>query len=120
MAPRRKPVVVGIDGSATALCAVRWAALRARRDGQPLRIVHAYDLPHGIPAGVTEEESILAVRRREGRRWLGEARDLVGVVAPGLTLESELAAMPTTTGLLRESANASVLVLGNRARGPLA
>lgn len=107
----RKPVVVGVDGSPTALLAVRWAAERARRDGLPLRIVHAYELPLGFPSGVTEEESTLNVLRREGRRWLDEARD---AAAQGLDVETELAAMNETTALLRESEDASVLVVGNR------
>src|SRR5688572_5255166 len=114
MASRSKPVVVGVDGSATALLAVRWAAERARRDGVPLRLVHAYHLPIGYPSGVTEEESVLDVLRREGRRWLAEARALATELAPGLEVLSELAAMPTTTGLVHESETASVLVLGNR------
>jgi nucleotide-binding universal stress UspA family protein len=109
-----RPVVVGVDGSATALHAVRWAAARARRDGLPLRIVHAYALPLGFPSGVTEEQSILNILRREGRRWLDEAEDVVGEVAPGLDIETELAVLPEITALLRESEDASVLVVGNR------
>lgn len=120
MTSRGKPVVVGIDGSVTALRAVRWAALRALRDELPLRLVHAYQLPVGFPSGVTEEESVLAVLRREGRRWLGEARDVAGVVAPDVAVETALAATPAATGLLREAADASVLVLGNRGRSALA
>ena len=114
MASRTQPVVVGVDGSATALLAVRWAADRARLDGLPLRLVHAYHLPLGFPSGVTEEESILHVVRDQGRRWLGEAREVATAVAPGLDVHTELAAMPATTGLVRESESASVLVLGNR------
>jgi nucleotide-binding universal stress UspA family protein len=114
MAPRTKPIVVGVDGSATALLAVRWAAERARLDGLPLRLVHAYHLPIGFPSGVTEEESILNVLRGQGRRWLDEAREVATTVAPGLDVHAELAAMPTTTGLVHESESASVLVLGNR------
>jgi nucleotide-binding universal stress UspA family protein len=119
MTSRRKPVVVGIDGSATALHAVRQAAERARRDGLPLRIVHAYHLPLGFPSGVTEEESVLNILRREGRRWLGEARDLATMVVPYLDVDTELAAMPATAGLLRESENASALFLGNRGHQPI-
>jgi len=115
----RKPVVVGVDGSATALLAVRWAAERARRDGLPLRIVHAYELPLGHPAGGTEE-SVLKDLRRAGRRALDEARDVVGLLAPGLDLETGLAAMPAATGLVRESGHASVLVAGNRGHSALA
>jgi nucleotide-binding universal stress UspA family protein len=117
---QRKHVLVGIDGSATAVHAVRRAAERAGRDGLPLRIVHAYHLPLGFPSGVTEEESILNVLRREGRRWLDEARDVATTVVPGLTVDIELAAMPATTGLRRESEDASVLVLGNRGHSALA
>lgn len=70
-----KPVVVGVDGSAAALCAVRWAAGRASHDDRPLRIVHAYELPLGFPTGVTEEESILNGLRLQGRRWLASAQE---------------------------------------------
>ncbi|MFL6126747.1 universal stress protein [Actinophytocola sp.] len=112
----RYPVVVGVDGSATALHAVAWAARRASRDRLPLRIVHAYHLPLGSPSGVTEEEPVLDVLRRDGRRCLDEARDLATMAVPGLDVATELTAMPTTTGLLRESEHASVLVLGNRGR----
>jgi nucleotide-binding universal stress UspA family protein len=120
MTSQRKPVVVGVDGSATARHAVRWAAERARRDGVPLRMVHAYHLPLGHPAGVTEDRSVLDTLRRDGRRWLAEARDVAGVAAPGLTIRTELAAAPPMTVLLRESEHASVLVLGNRGRTALA
>lgn len=119
MGTRGKPVVVGVDGSATALLAVRWAAERASRDGLPLRLVHAYHLPVGFPSGVTEEESVLKVLQEEGRRRLEEARDLATATVPGLDAHTELAAMPATTGLVRESASASVLVLGNRGHNAL-
>jgi nucleotide-binding universal stress UspA family protein len=116
---QRKPVVVGVDGSATALNAVRWAARRASRDGLSLRIVHAYHLPLGFPSGVTEEESILNIMRGEGRRWLDEARDVATTAVPGLEVDTELAAMVATTGLVLESEHASVLVLGNRGHNAL-
>lgn len=119
MTSASKPVVVGVDGSATALLAVRWAAERADRDGVSLRLVHAYALPIGFPSGVTEEESILNALRREGRRTLDEARVLATAVKPGLDVHTELAAMPTTTGLVHESEGAAVLVLGNRGHNAL-
>jgi nucleotide-binding universal stress UspA family protein len=120
MTSHSKPVVVGVDGSPTAVVAVRWAAAEAARAGAPLRIVHAYELPVGFPTGVTEEQSILDALRREGRRLLAEAHDTANEVTPQPpAVETELAAMPAATGLLRESADASVLVLGNRGRNAL-
>src|SRR5690349_9665857 len=114
MTTRGRPVVVGVDGSPTALLAVRWAAGRAARDGVPLRIVHAYQLPTGFPSGVTEEESILHVLRGQGRRWLAEARVLACATVPGVDVHTELAAMGTASGLVHESETGSVLVVGNR------
>jgi nucleotide-binding universal stress UspA family protein len=114
-----KPVIVGVDGSPAALHAVRWAAERAERAGAPLRIIHAYALPPGFPSGVTEEESVLNGLRQQGRRWLAEARDMAAQATTPPHVETELAAMPTSTGLLRESETASVLVLGNHGRNAL-
>lgn len=119
MTSRREPVVVGIDGSPAALLAVRWAASRALRDGSPLRIVHAYQLPRGFPTGVTEEESLLRLRRAVGRQWLGEAREVARQTAPEVAVKAELAAMPAITGLSRLSRRAAVLVLGNRGRSAI-
>lgn len=114
-----KPVVVGVDGSAAALCAVRWAAERASRDDRPLRIVHAYELPLGFPTGVTEEESILNGLRLQGRRWLAAAQDVANEAVPASRVDVVLTAMAPTTGLLRETENAALLVLGNRGRNAL-
>src|SRR5689334_1143276 len=40
-----REVVVGFDGSAAALAAVRWAAAEASRLGSPLVVVYAADVP---------------------------------------------------------------------------
>jgi nucleotide-binding universal stress UspA family protein len=114
-----KPVVVGVDGSPTALHAVRWAAERAVRSGAPLRIIHACALPPGFPSGVTEEESVLDALRAQGRRWLAQAHDAATEIIAPPDVTTELAAMPASVGLVRESENASMLVLGNKGRNTL-
>ena len=40
--PGARPVVVGVDGSDSALAAVRWAAVEADRRQAPLRVVTAF------------------------------------------------------------------------------
>lgn len=114
-----KPVVVGVDGTAAALHAVRWAAECAVRTGLLLRIIHAYKLPLGFPTGVTEEESVLNALRLQGRQWLSEARDAATEIIAPPSVETELAAMPASAALVRESENASLLVLGNKGRNTL-
>lgn len=117
--PASPPVVVGVDGSPIAVDAVRWAALRAARDRRPLRLVHAYELPVGFPTGVTEEESILDAMRRQGRQWLADAAATAAAAAPDVPVETALAGGDAVAALLRESAAASVLVLGNRGHNVL-
>lgn len=114
-----KPVVVGVDGSAAALRAVRWAAERASRDHRSLHIVHAYQLPLGFPTGVTEEESILNALRQQGREWLAAAKDAAKEIEPALPVEVALAGAAPATALLRETENAALLVLGNHGHNAL-
>ena len=54
-------VVVGVNGSGTALRAVRWAAAEAHRCRVPLRIVHAAPYALGNPGDERRAESILAL-----------------------------------------------------------
>lgn len=114
-----RPVVVGVDGTAAALEAARWAAKLARRDHLPLRLVHTYDLPLGLPTGVSEEESMLHTLRAQGRRQLAAAQEAVAQVGPGLQTETVLVAAQTVPALLREAEAASVLVLGTRGQSAL-
>jgi nucleotide-binding universal stress UspA family protein len=88
----------------SALQTVPWPS----RDAVPLRLVHAYELPLGLPAGVKRQESFL---RDRGERWIREA---VADVDPALETEIVLASMPTAQGLPREFETASLLVLGTR------
>lgn len=114
-----KPVVVGIDGTSAAAHSVRWAARQAHRDGLPLRLVHAYELPIGFPTGVTQEESVLGALRARGRQWLAEAADTAAEVLPATRIETALAAASSEAALLRESEDATVIVLGNKGRNAL-
>jgi nucleotide-binding universal stress UspA family protein len=105
-------VVVGIDGSSSALRAVRWAAGVAVRDGVPLRLVHTYEPALRLPAGAAGEEPPPGLVR--GRRWIDEAREVAALVDPALPVEVVLEAAPVANALLHESATASLLVLGTR------
>ena len=61
--PPAREVVVGVDGTESALSAVRWAAQEAERRQAPLRILHAAPyLSRRGPAGTGVER--VASRRR--------------------------------------------------------
>jgi nucleotide-binding universal stress UspA family protein len=108
-----------VDGSSAALRAVRWAAQRAAREGLPLRLAHAYELPLGMPAGLDEEEAILDALRVRGRRWLTEAHDVAAGVAPGVAIRTALLCGIPVSALVRESLDADLVVLGNRGQHAL-
>lgn len=93
-------VVVGVDGTGTALRAVGWAAAEARVRGVPLRIVHA--APYATdPAARRRAEAILARAYTVARRG-----------APGIEAHSALVDDAPVPALAAASRDAGLLVLG--------
>ncbi|MPZ78972.1 MAG: universal stress protein [Actinophytocola sp.] len=112
-----KPVVVGVDGSESALHAVRWAADEARRRQAPLHLVHAYEIPVSYPPGFVDWHALHEALVAQGKSWLGQAREMAEEAVPGLavqTVEVKAGAVPT---LVKQSAGAALLVLGTRGLG---
>ncbi|MET8846841.1 universal stress protein [Amycolatopsis sp. NPDC004625] len=107
-------LVVGVDGSAGALGAVRWAArvARARR----LRLVHALpELPAPYPRADPTYEELLEVAGGQARVLLAEARD----AAPGIDAETVVRPERPADALVTESGGAAMLVLGTPGLRPL-
>lgn len=106
-------VVVGVDGSRTALRAVRWAASEARTRDVPLRLAHAeMPLPQGIPG---LDDRTRQEMHEQALRWLDEAANQAGGVAVQYRAQIALAA-PLLTA---ESERADLVVLGSRGTGSL-
>jgi nucleotide-binding universal stress UspA family protein len=95
-------VVVGVDGTRTALDAVRWAAAEARRRRLPLRILHAapYAAGHTGPA-VRRANAILARAFTVARRS-----------EPGLSVATRSTERPAVDSLLDAAGGARLLVVG--------
>ncbi|ALL79625.1 hypothetical protein AD006_31025 (plasmid) [Pseudonocardia sp. EC080610-09] len=112
-------VVVGVDGSAPALAAVRWAAVEAERRAAPLRLVgviewSAYRPP--VAAGVlNEREKDVLVEHI--RTELTGAATQAHVLAPELTVSHTIVVGSPKRALHTEAQNAQLLVLGSRGRG---
>lgn len=112
------PVVVGTDGSPSALQAVRWAAREAELSDTSLSIVYACALdmvrvPAGVPLPKPYHQAVLEV----GRGYLGEAMAAADAVAPKVPVSTRLsraAAAPTLIGL---SSAAQLVVVGSRGLG---
>ncbi|GGZ20587.1 universal stress protein [Streptomyces poonensis] len=112
------PLVVGVDGSEPSLRAVDWAADEAALRGAPLRVVYAslwerYEgaalAPEiGEPSGHVTAEDILGAAARRARRRHTDLSVTTAVVPE----EPEYV-------LMRESRNATAVIVGHRGRSDL-
>ncbi|MEO6085674.1 MAG: universal stress protein [Umezawaea sp.] len=116
--PVAPPVVVGVDGSPSALDAVTWAADECARHHLPLRLVHAYFLPAtGYPNMIVNASEVLAALDAQGRLWLDEAEAVAHTVAPGIAVETSLFSGQAIPLLVDESEGARTVVVGSRGLG---
>ncbi|GHH89749.1 universal stress protein [Streptomyces capitiformicae] len=115
------PVVVGVDGSPSALATVEAAAREAGMRGAELRVVHAFlwpalhvppgGSPLGPPAGAVWESV-------EG--LLAEAVERALAAAPGVVVGHAVIAGEAGGALEAESRTARLMVVGHRGSGGLA
>ncbi|MEU0511583.1 MULTISPECIES: universal stress protein [Amycolatopsis] len=117
---RMRPVVVGVDGSGSALDAVRWGARDAARLGVPLRLVHAYPRSdRDYPALSMNADQIRAELRAWGADRLRAAEAVAQETAPGVPVEQRLCEGDPRVVLRRESEHAASVVLGHDGSGGL-
>ncbi|WP_189259003.1 universal stress protein [Lentzea flava] len=112
------PIVVGVDGSAAAAAALRWAVEQARALACPLDVISVWHLEYGLmteafpdPDGLSE-----AAAERAQRKIMDEAAvNVTGVQLREILVEGEARKL-----LVEMSHDARFLVVGNRGHGPLA
>lgn len=111
----RRTVVVGVDGSESALRAARWGAAEAGRRQLPLRLVLAFgwtpDHVLGQPGLAGRYRDVMLERARE---QLAEAAAVAGLAAPGVTVEQQLVTGSPIEVLASEARRAQVVVIGDR------
>lgn len=109
-------IVVGVDGSASALDAVRWAAREAHMREIPLTLVHALHLPDASAAPLEPDD--FAERQQEaGLELLGSAAALVAASYPELKIESESTPGAPVHRLVELSSPDTLVVTGSRGHG---
>jgi nucleotide-binding universal stress UspA family protein len=118
---RSGSVVVGVDESALAGQAVRWAAEQAALEGRSVRLVRAV---RPVPAGRSDHAAVVqpgtfASLRLHGEALLTRAHELAHRVAPDVEIEEQLEVTTPRELLLEVAEDAHLVVLGSRGRGPV-
>lgn len=105
------PIVVGVDGSPSADLALRWAADEARLRHLPLKLVYVVDSPgpRGAYGYLTDEVTCF------GEDLLTRAKELVADRQVPAT--AAIVCDDAAHGLIREAADATMLVVGSRGHG---
>ncbi|MDX8056503.1 universal stress protein [Lentzea sp. BCCO 10_0798] len=112
------PIVVGVDGSASALAAVGWAAAECARHHVPLRLVHGFMLPaSGYPEMLINATEARHAIEQQARDWLTEAAATARAAAPDVKITTEVLCCGAAGLLIEESRKARLVVVGSRGLG---
>ena len=111
------PIVAGVDGSEQALRAVEWAAREAVRRKAPLRIISVSAMPSRMRPHNTTPTTVAETLHKMSARALAAALTRAREVAPGLLIDTVLAAGAPARALTASGSGASMLVVGTRGAG---
>lgn len=100
------PVVVGIDGSDTALNAAQWAVEEAASRDVPLRLVYVTKAKHSSTEDYEDD-------LRRGKAALQEAQKVVTAANQKLETDAAIVTGPPAFALLEESSHAAMICLGS-------
>jgi nucleotide-binding universal stress UspA family protein len=115
---RTSPILVGVDGSASAIAATRWAAAEAARLKVAMHIVNVYTWPvSGYPEALIAGHDLLASLQNASAAILDEARAAAEEVAPEVAVAVTSHGGGTVPYLRSLSKKASLLVVGSRGLG---
>ncbi len=132
-----KEIIVGLDGSAASIRALRWALQQAQLfGGARVTVIHAYRLAEMrgayaysesyLPAGALErrteqEHALRAEEETRAHEWaerlIAEAVDAEGGEPEGTVIDLVVVTSDPARALLERSAGADLLVLGSRGLG---
>jgi nucleotide-binding universal stress UspA family protein len=113
MLSQHRPVVVGIDGSDSALRAVRWGAAEAVRRRARLRLVIAFERTRADAA----RDGLREVLRNRARQHLAAAAAVAVREAPDVDLDQQLVVGHPLSVLCAEGQRARLVVIGDRGAG---
>ncbi|GHJ46944.1 hypothetical protein Cs7R123_42860 [Catellatospora sp. TT07R-123] len=112
------PVVVGVDGSDSALLAVRLGVQEAAARHLPLHLVHAFIWPlMNVNTGPSESGPATGGLRHDAERALADAAAAAAAVDPAVAVTAELITGAPAPVLMHAAKDASLLVIGDRGLG---
>lgn len=115
-----KWIVVGVDGSASAKKAVRWAARNAAFLEAPLLLATSYTVPQFLYAeGLVPAQELLDDLRNSAEEWIVDAVKEAREVAPDLEIRKEIREGSPIDMLLDLSVDVAEIVVGSRGLGGL-
>jgi nucleotide-binding universal stress UspA family protein len=109
-----REVIVGVDGSAPALAAVRWAAVEANERGLLLHLVHAIDPFDAAMASAPESFR----HRGVVQELLDDAAAQAHEVCPDLTVITDVVPRTPVQALVSEDATGAMICIGSSGTKP--
>jgi nucleotide-binding universal stress UspA family protein len=113
-----RPVVVGVDGSASSNAALDLAAHEANLRRRPLYLVHAFIWPYlHVPLGPSPYGPPEGGLRHQAERILADAYTRARAAAPDIDVHAEVVTGEASAVLLQASRTAELVVIGDRGLG---
>jgi nucleotide-binding universal stress UspA family protein len=112
-----RPIVVGVDGSAAAAAALRWAVGQAREQACPIDVISVWHMDYGVRATILPSGAEFDAKNAEAGQQtvLDEATvDVTGVELRRILVEGDVKKL-----LVEMSRDARLLVVGNRGHSSL-
>ncbi|MET9232266.1 universal stress protein [Lentzea sp. NPDC003310] len=109
-----RPIVVGVDGSAAAQAALRWAVEDARRRGCPVDVISAWHPDYGVMIGPVPAEVIMAMSPQAMKETAQKGLDAAVQGFEGVEIRRILVEGDPRDALAKASQDAELLVVGNR------
>lgn len=113
------PLVVGVDGSASAYRAVQWSAAEAARRGVPLRLVRAFSWTTSELRGNDQAEQYRDRLLTTARDQVARAARIAAETRSDVETTTQVAVGTPIEVLATEARRAQLLVLGDRGLGGL-
>jgi nucleotide-binding universal stress UspA family protein len=107
-------IIVGVDGSAPSIVALRWAAYEARRRKAELVAVSCYSVPvYGSPEGaVYPTPDDIDMFKESAAAIVGRAMEIVADIDPKIVVEGMSAMSPATIGISDAARPGDEIVVG--------